>query len=801
MYSLSKTLRFELIPQGNTLKHIEEIKSIADDEKLAKEYKMVKKIIDRYHQQFITKCLKGLKLDLESLNEYLEMVRDPKRDADAFGKVKTSLRKQVVDAFKKEASFKDLFKKEFIQNLLPAFVTGTEERQMVNDFHDFVSYFTGFFDNRKNIYTDEVVSTAIAHRLIHENLPIFIENMKAFSKIAESDVKKDITTKFEAAFADCLHELHVTDLFKIEHFNDMLTQEAITAYNGIIGGRTLEDGSKIQGINEFVNLYNQRHKDTRLPHLKPLYKMILSDRIALSWLPEEFVSDEDMVVAVSEMHSMLHDKLTGHNGDNLRSLLQNIGKRDLNHIYIANGPALTHISQQQFSRFDVYTTGIKKKLRESIKPTPKEKRNPELLDEHINKLFKQTGSFSINYLNQLGKEFINEVNNIDTGNRPKTIEEYFRLMDACNWDGKQQVNIFTRIELAYEAAADVLSGSVKNIGHSKDATTRTKDLLDAYKDLQHFIKPLLGSGDEADKDSDFDSILNEVWTALDIITPLYNKVRNWLSRKPYSTEKIKLNFGNSTLMNGWDVNKEPDNTAVLLRKGGMYYVAIMNKDNNRMFKGELPYDGECYEKIDYKLLPGANKMLPKVCIVSKKGKETFAPSTDLLDAYNLGTHKRGEHFSIADCHRLIDYFKQCLKKHEDWKNFPFHFSPTETYEDISGFYREVEQQGYMINFRKVSVDFINHLVDEGKLYLFQIWNKDFSPHSTGTPNMHTLYWNMLFDQRNLDNVVYKLSGGAEIFYRKKSLETKNTVVHAAHHPIKNKNRLNPKKQAHLTTTL
>ncbi len=46
LYSLSKTLRFELIPQGETLKHIENNGLLLQDEQRAKDYQQVKKIID-----------------------------------------------------------------------------------------------------------------------------------------------------------------------------------------------------------------------------------------------------------------------------------------------------------------------------------------------------------------------------------------------------------------------------------------------------------------------------------------------------------------------------------------------------------------------------------------------------------------------------------------------------------------------------------------------------------------------------------------------------------------------------------
>ena len=57
LYSLSKTLRFELKPIGKTLANIESKGLIAQDEQRADEYKKVKDIIDRYHKAFITMCL------------------------------------------------------------------------------------------------------------------------------------------------------------------------------------------------------------------------------------------------------------------------------------------------------------------------------------------------------------------------------------------------------------------------------------------------------------------------------------------------------------------------------------------------------------------------------------------------------------------------------------------------------------------------------------------------------------------------------------------------------------------------
>ena len=198
--------------------------------------------------------------------------------------------------------------------------------------------------------------------------------------------------------------------------------------------------------------------------------------------------------------------------------------------------------------------------------------------------------------------------------------------------------------------------------------------------------------------------------------------------------------------------------------------------------------------MEYKLLPGANKMLPKV-FLSKKGIETFKPSKEILEKYTNETHKKGGNFSIYDMRNLIDFFKNSIAKHPDWKNFDYKFSDTSSYEDLSGFYKEVETQGYKIKFQNISEEYINQLVEDGKLYLFKIHNKDFSENSKGKPNLHTTYWKALFDEKNLANVFYKLNGQAEIFYRRKSIQEDKMVIHKANQSIQNKNPDAQKKES------
>ena len=792
LYSLSKTLRFELKPVGKTLEHIESKGLIAQDEKRAEEYKKVKNIIDDYHKAFITICLRDFKLNQNDLKNYVSLAEGNHRDEKDFDDIKKSLRKQIIEAFKKGSSYSDLFNKELIQKHLPDFVTDDEEKKVIENFNKFTTYFTGFNENRKNMYSVEDKSTAIAYRLIHENLPMFVDNMRSFSKIADSDVSRHFT-EIESSFSEYLNVGHLEEMFKLDYFTETLTQEQIDVYNYIVGG-----------INEYVNLYNQQHKDSRLPLLKPLYKMILSDRVALPWLSNEFASDEGMIDAINDMYNTLKDVLTGNGESSLRNLLLNIGNYDIEHIYIANDLGLTDISQQMFGQYDVYASAIKQELRNNATPTAKERREPELYAERINKRFKSEKSFSIKYLNSL----------VDAEH---TIQNYYKQLGAYDRDGEQRINLFAQIEMAYVAAKDILSGKHGNISQSDDETAIIKNLLDAYKSLQHFIKPLLGDGEEANKDNEFDTKLREAWNALDIVTPLYNKVRNWLTRKPYSVEKIKLNFENPVLLAGWP-NPESNSSVIFKKDINTCYLAILDNTNRDVLRDyPLPNNENDYVGIMEYLQGGdMGKNVQNLMIINgevrkvngrkekdgpfagqnvrlEESKMTYLPK-EINRIRKGGTYSiSNSNFSKQDLITFIDYYKPLVCRY--YSSYNFMFKPSKDYNSFAEFTEHINQQSYQLKFKPFSMSHLIKLVDEGKLYLFQIWNKDFSDFSKGTPNMHTLYWKMLFDERNLADVVYKLNGQAEVFYRKSSLSEADTTIHKAHHPIVNKNKENNKLQS------
>ena len=99
-YSVSKTLRFELIPKGKTKEFIEQKSLLKQDEDRAEKYKKVKKTIDEYHKDFIEKSLSGVVL--KGLQDYMALYLKPNKedkDKKAFEKEKDVLRRQIANAF------------------------------------------------------------------------------------------------------------------------------------------------------------------------------------------------------------------------------------------------------------------------------------------------------------------------------------------------------------------------------------------------------------------------------------------------------------------------------------------------------------------------------------------------------------------------------------------------------------------------------------------------------------------------------------------------------------------------------
>ena len=774
-YSRSITLRNRLIPIGKTEENIEKLKLLEKDKERSKAYVEVKQMIDDFHRSFIEDVLSKAKLEWGELYSKFELFQNEKdkqnkaRIKKDLEKLQALMRKELVKKFKNDDRFDKLFKKELLTEFVPTVIKADEsgaisDKQAALDvFKGFATYFTGFHQNRQNMYSDEAQATAISNRIVNENFPKFYANVKLFEYLQKNFPK--IISQTEQSLSEILKGKKLADIFSAGGFNAVLSQTGIDFYNTIIGGVAGEAGTqKLQGLNEKINLVRQQlpveEKSKLKRKMTVLYKQILSDRSTASFIPVGFKSSEEVYESVKQFKEQSLNKILSE----VKMLFEK-SDYDLNQIYVP-AKELTGFSLKLFGNWSILHDGLFLIEKDNAKKKLSEKQIETLRKEIAKK------DCSLADLQNAYERWAKE-NDVAV---EKTVKNYFRIAELRTVEESKEkvsVEILKNIESAFEK---IDFEKQENLIKEKDSATPIKDFLDEVQNLYHYLKLVDYRGEEQ-KDTDFYSKYDEVMQTLSEIVPLYNKVRNFVTKKPNEVKKVKLNFDCPTFASGWDLNKESSNDAIILRKNGNYYLGIFNSKDKPKFDN-CSTEGECYEKMIYKLLPGPNKMLPKV-FFSTKGQETFLPPKEILLGYEAGKHKKGDNFAKAFMYKLIDWFKNAINKHEDWKNFNFKFSPTESYEDLSGFYKEVEAQGYKITFQKVAESYINSLVDSGKLFLFQIYNKDYSTGkdggngSTGKKNLHTVYWENLFTEENLRDVCLKLNGEAELFWRDANPDVKN----------------------------
>lgn len=798
-YPLSKTLQFSLIPVGKTDDNFNKKLLLERDKQRAENYEKVKGYIDRFHKEYIESVLVNARV--EKIDEYADLYWKSNKDdsdAKAMESLENDMRKQISKQLKSNARYKRLFGKELICEDLPSFLTDKDERETVECFRSFTTYFKGFNTNRENMYSSDEKSTAIAYRCINDNLPRFLDNVKSFQKVFDN-LSDETITKLNTDLYNTFGR-NIEDVFSVDYFEFVLAQSGIDIYNSMIGGYTCSDGTKIQGLNECIEPYNQQvaknEKSKRLPLMKQLYKQILSEKGSVSFIPEKFNSDNEVLLSIEDYYS-------SHIGDFdlLTELLQSLNTYNANGIFVKSGAAVSDISNGAFNSWNVLRLAWNEKY-EALHPVTSKTKLDNYIEKR-DKIYKAIKSFSLFELQSLGNENGNEIT-----------DWYISSINECN----------SKIKEAYLQARELLKSDYeksynKRLSKNGKATELVKNLLDAIKDFQHLVKSLNGTGKEENKDELFYGKLTSYYDSIADIDRLYDKVRNYITQKPYSKDKIKLNFDNPTFLKGWALGNEFANSAQLLKDGDNYYLAIMDKEfkNNIPKKYNSPTNEEdMLQKIIYQQAADPSKDIPNLLVidgvtVKKNGRREKTGihageniileslrNTYLPDNINRIRKEKtfstsSENFSKDDLYEYIQYY--ICRAQEYYSSYNFTFKNASEYKSFPEFLGHVNSQAYQISYDNISKKQIMELVNNGYIYLFQIYNKDFSKYSKGTPNLHTLYFKMLFDERNLSNVVYKLNGEAEMFYREASINDKEKITHQANQPIKNKNPDNEKKES------
>ena len=829
-YSLSKTLRFELKPVGKTrenmdadLKYDENLRTFFTDQKIEDAYQILKPVFDKIHEEFITKSLESAEAKAIDFSKYFNLYKKQKAEQDKderkkmdkplqdeekrlrkeFEKLYIAAGKEFKAAAGKDNKNKDVLEESgckvlteagiltYLKNKLkddPIYFDGLKlpevkilvENNKTNKekiekalekINKFFTYFGGFNQNRENYYSTDGKATAVASRVVDENLPKFIDNLfsyeknkdeygKVFAELQNAgkelklkNPKWDGTNK-TAEFIPAYDIKDDEANFAIESFANYFSQPEIDAYN-----------EKVANVNYLVNLHYQQTKN-KLPKFKILFKQIGCGE------KKDFIKsikDNAELKAVLEKAKLAGEKyfINDKQRETVGTFMDYLLNLDNFENIFWSDKAINTISGKYFGNWG----DLKEKFLKA-KVFNKDKNNGEAKVPQA-----------------VGLSDLFEVLDPEKDWREEGI--LFRVNFKENSEEKQ--NIIRNAQTPHEALLKMVRNDIETLAqkfidgadeilkieegdYQKD---ESKIAIKAWLDNALFAGQILKYWKVKARysvDGNFTDIFDKI--KVSEVVEDYDVVRNYLTQKPQNKlGKLKLNFENSSIASGWDVNKEKDNSCVILRnEKGKQYLAIIKYKDAVIFEQDIKNpiyvsDNSGWTKMNYKLIPGPNKMLPKIFLSSAKWIKNNPTPDNIKKIYDKGTFKKGDNFSKNDLRILIDFYKNQLKKYpsaeESWdKLFDFDFSDTKNYEGIDQFYTEVEKQGYKLEFIPVNKNKIEELVENGKIYLFEIKSKDSNlkngAKKTSAKDMQTIYWNEIFG--DIENKP-KLNGGAEIFYR------------------------------------
>lgn len=808
LYELSKTLRFELKPVGNTQKMLEENEVFKKDKIVDENYRKIKYYFDILHREFTKESLEDVVLDYQEY--YAEFKNDQK--SKKLPKIEENLRKNLVKFFDKKANdwkeilakqsiklkqngFEILFEKDNLEILKFVFqkkdgkihfvdiLTGElkqiddanapdietktifgEKENLFESFEGFQGYLMNFHQSRKNFYSEKDQTTAISNRAINESLRRFCDNLKQLEEKKEDYALLELSEK-------------ENKILNLEFYNKCLIQDGIDEYNYAIGA-----------INAKINLYNQKNKDKKLRQFKSLYKQILSPREQR--IDTEIEKDEEVFVKMREFIA-LNEKKIAMAKKLFIDFAEHQEKYAIDEIYI-KGVALNTISSRWFSSWaaigEKIMTGkgdnkkfpdfiplgeIKKQF--DVKNT--EVKAEDLFRSEYKEIYEKSSSHYETFLLIWKKEF------------EESFAEYKKYLKELQ-EAIEKEKIFGK---------ESREKQVEKIKNYVDSALGIFQMM-KYFALEKGKKKV----EDNPQDQNFYNVFNDYYYGEDDYNlrfiQIYSGFRNFLTKKQFKTDKIQLNFESSSLLKGYDKDLESQRKVIILRENNNYYLAILENNNNHIFEDEnkiIPQNNEAtVEKMYFKQQTNVFRQLPRFGFPYKKDKtkglfkngfrnfdenkfierqSKYGLTDELLfikDEFDIfqDSKEKGDVFDCNKLNKLITYYKKIIEV--DYKNiFDVEKILKTDYKELNNLYQDFESSAYELKFKNISKNYVDDLVENKKLYLFKIYNKDFSEYKTGKDNLHTIYFKALFgiDTVN-DKKLIQLGANAKIFFRPKSIK-------------------------------
>ena len=797
LFQVSKTLRFELVPEEKTkerfatwireLNELEEPKKdnlFFRDKQIAEAYPVVKSILDKIHEDFITRSLSSTDAkEIDFSGYYKQYAKDKSLISDDDEK---KLREKICKTYKTD---KEPYNIIYSNKIIPYLISKEEEKEKekqdnsqsqganhkslkdyLENFKGFYTYLEGYNENRKNYYAVEDKSTAVAARIVSDNLPTFCNNIIQFEKnrsdylsIYDFLKERNIVTQIKIE-KDKYKELSPIEeeVFNIDYYKYCLTQDEINNYN-----------EKVGGYNELINLYNQQNKkenknSTAIKEFDKLYKQIGCGKrktwfVALKkdkqneLTPEErggenIYSVERLLTTVKEagencfkdagsvdgqiktLPQFVTFLRNCHNWDGIywsKSAVETIYRK-----YFASGvfPVLLeklYESRKSKSACITYDKNreVPIQLRDAVELSELFEALDSMESEFVFKPSLQEDEKCI--LNFSIKPSQNLINLICVD-----IEKYIgdflekssKIVELQKYNDYKEDEIIKEIKGWFDAAIDAMR-IVRYFSVRKNKMKGNVANLTMEQALTNLLR---------DENTDWFG-----W---------YDLIRSYLTKRPQDDVKensLRLNFGSSCFLRGWSNGYEKTKLGTILKKGNQLYLCILKEkrlfdtsvDENPMYKCDK--DDDSYRLVLQELK--FNTLAGKGFILAYKEKYSDMGKNDPLKAVKcLQQHIKNKYINK---YPLLD---SCANKlYSDKKTFD---------EDV----KKALEECYDTSFKPINWDYLLRKEEEGALFLFKISSKDYLTNSNGKKDLQTLYWENVF----IKNSCHQLCANAQIFMRK-----------------------------------
>lgn len=775
----------------------------AEDQVKKQREKLYKEIVDLFHQKAEEWKKEYQNKEIEENNEK-KKIKFSKSDLQQKGTefltcagiiniLKYKFPKEKEEEFTKEKGWPSLFIED---------ESSPEKKIYIfESFEKFTTYLQRFQQTRKNLYKHDGTNTAVATRIV-------------------SNFEKFLTNKnlFEEKYQEKVNEIGINNeeqkIFQVDYYYNCLLQEGIDNYNRVIGEinkkvKEYRDKKKIdkKDLPLFINLEKQilgevkKERNFIEPKDGKTEKEVFVEKFI------EFVKENKIRISIAK--KLVRDFTAGNFEHDYQRIY--LKKNIINEIVyrwfsnpiefllkLSGSKSEEKINLKKFTSLEDFKSTVLSFDGEIYKDKfYKTEDNPEAPIEK-----KENGDNWKNFLKIWQFEF-------DSFFKDKfEIDDNSKIKKDKN--GKP-----IKILWGYTDELEKEAKNIKCYSGEKEQVKIIKNYCDAVLRINRMMRYFnLASKDQkdipADLSTEFYNRVDEYFKEFSF-SSYYDGIRNFVTQKPSDKNKIKLNFESGILLTGFDINKESEKLGIIFRDKNKYYLGILNKKYNKIFdKKKHPQIYEVnenyWEKMELKLFPNPTRMIPKIAFAkSNLGKFGYTPEIGKIKKAYQEYQKqkiKEKKFDRNKLIKLIQYYQYCLETGGYKKTFDFRWKSAEEYESILEFYDDIKRNSYKIKFVPVNKNYIDKKVEEGKLYLFEIFNKDFSPNSKGKyKNIHSLYFFNLFSDINinLENPVFRIGANAEIFYRQASLkeEKENRGIHKKREIIKYKRYTQDKILFHL----